>query len=419
MFSIENLAWADVSDAFMSKSEIGLGDPAAPNVRGRMMWFPPYDLKVDDNSQANWGEEDFLGRPEPVFTYNNSSRSGSLSFKVLVDHPSIINVVRGTQSDTLEKYFSGNINVSDLDPSKIVGKNEDEKRNLLKRIFGNVKRNKVYKEQEVDPGTNPEITDSNTSPMGGQPINETGGLPNEKENKEISNFYSDIESSWFKELKITDPIIFKYISEKIQYFHPAFHSTAPEGFNSRLTFLQQCLRQGPSITEGGSSSGNLAFGRPPVCILRIGDFYHTKVIFESLNITYDEERWDLNPDGIGVQPMIASVTMGFKFIGGSSLTGPINRLQNAVSFNFFANTEVYESRSQFWSKEKVKDDSGKITEKNILKTGLDLNTINNNQKENTNVGAPVKSTANVDQVKQQFNNNLVSGSGQQIDLLKG
>jgi hypothetical protein len=89
----------------------------------------------------------------------------------------------------------------------------------------------------------------------------------------------------------------------------------------------------------------MAFGRPPVCILRIGDFYNTKVIFESLNIDFDPLVWDLNQEGIGVQPMIATVSMNFKFIGGSDLTGPIARLQNAITFNFFANASVYDDRT--------------------------------------------------------------------------
>jgi hypothetical protein len=43
--------------------------------------------------------------------------------------------------------------------------------------------------------------------------------------------------------------------------------------------------------------------------------------------------------------MIVSVTMGFKFIGGQGLKGPIDELQNALSFNFFANTEMYDERA--------------------------------------------------------------------------
>jgi hypothetical protein len=84
------------------------------------------------------------------------------------------------------------------------------------------------------------------------------------------------------------------------------------------------------------------FGAPPICVLRIGDFYNTKIVVDSVNISYDPLQWDLNPEGIGVQPMLAKVTMSFKFIGGSSLGGPIKQLQNAVSYNFYANTGVYQ-----------------------------------------------------------------------------
>ena len=54
----------------------------------------------------------------------------------------------------------------------------------------------------------------------------------------------------------------------------------------------------------------------------------------------------MNPSGIGVQPMVANVTMSINIIGGQSLQGPINRLQNAVSFNYYANTEMYDARAE-------------------------------------------------------------------------
>ena len=122
----------------------------------------------------------------------------------------------------------------------------------------------------------------------------------------------------------------------------------PEGLNSRLTFLHQCTRQGPTLEKLGAV--NLAFGRPPICILRIGDFYNTKVIIDNLTIDYEPLVWDLNPEGIGVQPMIANVNLSIKFIGGSSLLGPINKLQNALSFNYYANTHVYDPRADYIAK---------------------------------------------------------------------
>lgn len=129
------------------------------------------------------------------------------------------------------------------------------------------------------------------------------------------------------------------------YFYPVFHSQTPEDFHKRLTFLQQCTRQGAAIRYDSVidknnivRSRNSVFGRQPICILRIGDFFYTKIIIESLNIDYNETTWDMNPEGFGMQPMLANVTLNVKVMGGQSLKGPIDALQNAVSFNYYANS---------------------------------------------------------------------------------
>lgn len=158
------------------------------------------------------------------------------------------------------------------------------------------------------------------------------------------------EYEFFNSLAKENPILRNKIIDKIKYFDPAYHSITPEGFNARLTFLQQCTKQGStnsaSDTVSTKTASNLAFGAPPICVLRIGDFYNTKIIIDSLNIDYEDISWDLNDEGIGVMPMIANINIGFKFLGGSDLSGPINRLQNAVSFNYYANTTVYDNRSE-------------------------------------------------------------------------
>jgi hypothetical protein len=53
----------------------------------------------------------------------------------------------------------------------------------------------------------------------------------------------------------------------------------------------------------------------------------------------------MNPEGIGVQPMLAKISLGFDFIGGHGLAGPVKQLQNALSFNYYGNTEIYDERS--------------------------------------------------------------------------
>lgn len=154
------------------------------------------------------------------------------------------------------------------------------------------------------------------------------------------------EKDYFEYLKEDSPTVYKSLKEKLKYFTPSFHSITPEGLNSRLTFMQQCLRPGDTIRNPNSIDAvNTAFGKPPVCVLRIGDFYNTKIIINNLNITYEPLVWDLNPEGIGVQPMIANVNISFKYLGGSGLRQHVNKLQNALSFNYYANADVYDDRT--------------------------------------------------------------------------
>ena len=159
----------------------------------------------------------------------------------------------------------------------------------------------------------------------------------------------DNEGEFFETLTKEAPFLHHLISEKIRYFDPAYHSISPEGFNARLTFLHQCTRQGATVEQSAfdaSTAYNLAFGRPPVCVLRLGDFYYTKIVITSLNIQYENAQWDMNPEGIGMMRMFAKITINFNFLGGSDLAGPIARLQNAVSFNYYANTSVYDNRAE-------------------------------------------------------------------------
>jgi hypothetical protein len=146
------------------------------------------------------------------------------------------------------------------------------------------------------------------------------------------------------------------------YYYPVFHSQTPEDFHKRLTFLQQCTRQGSAIrntatvdNNGILRAKNSVFGRQPICILRIGDFFYTKIIIENVIIDYNETTWDMNPEGFGMQPMIAKVTLQIKMIGGQSLKGPIDALQNAVSFNHYANS-TFSNSGMYKLPSKVADD---------------------------------------------------------------
>ena len=602
MFSIENLAWKDVNPMYhLSEEQRG------PN-GGRIMWFPPYDLQFQENSSVNWNEVNFIGRGEPIYTYTNTKRTGSLSFTLLIDHPSIINEFKNrsdeekdknnedndilrffagcdlpmklktqppikevvveqappepeeeivTSSDTeikeltfnihfpygysghfnhftnddsdwdeylfagndtsvdwkaprgyeitsglsisstqikddimhfrtdkrsekngeknilfpntqfftnknantlnsmkqdrkysfshfitLFKYDNENVkaraknigilndenifidenirqlfeiikngDISDIDSVNITStgrfsnsfKTRDEniirKRGELCKKFiidhcrvdnekinitsnttksGGSMDTLVYKQDEkveivfnynapITVNSTPTTDEISTSLRNNNSNNENSG--NNPQNTPNTNpildslirvtgvtQYPDYnEGEYFKNLYKYDSDALKKISERIKYFDPAYHSISPEGFNSRLTFLHQCTRQGHTIERREndiantySTAGNMAFGRPPFCVLRIGDFINTKILIRSLNIVYQNGngmQWDMNPEGIGVQPMFAKVTMQIEIIGGQSLDAPVSRLNNAVSFNYYANTGVYDNRA--------------------------------------------------------------------------
>ena len=595
MFSIENLSWRTSNKKGFTYQDLPHCE-RGPN-RGRIMWFPPYDLKVSEQNSVNWNTNEFIGRPEPIYTYSNTQRQGNLSWKIVVDHPSVLNAIvdkemKGKDKErvnqVVDAFFAGckTYDVYELaekypqfkpsDIYDIIKTIEDEKEveeymaeipryrtyttepvleeytnvlteddwnfafyfhhdepgpsndqtfeatqsyetvlgnylnisssytsgdhftdeqiqqhtnffesdvqntlsrseNLGKKIGEVVKNGGRLKIKLVASASSPQsviynsalsrrrmdsvvkyimslkidndsnrtvesiqdkidfdytyggeevtvFTDSGQEIDCSEPLNgndavfsinamacrrvkiadveEIGHEPRIPEDFVPEEITEQIESDYelrekttitkkektnlkrkeevakiivrkllsecdyFEMMKEDSPMIYDGIKEKFKYFHPAFHSTTPEGLNSRLTFLQQCLRPGdtiPTIDENGkpreNDALNTSFGAPPICVLRIGDFYHTKIAINQISINYEPLTFDLNPEGIGVQPMIADVNMSFYFIGGQGLKEPVARLQNALSFNYYANTEVYDERAE------VTEDRTKLNEK--------------------------------------------------------
>jgi hypothetical protein len=158
---------------------------------------------------------------------------------------------------------------------------------------------------------------------------------------------------------------------KMDYYKPTFHSQTPYDFNERIQFLLQTTR--PRESFGGVMDGgtNSLFGKMPVCVLRIGDFIHSKVVVNNVNIDYTDTTWDMNPEGMGMQPMVAKVTMDVSVIGGMGMEWPVNKVLTANDFNFVANGNFYD-KAGYYSKDRMdyiwavrpydgpeKDDEGK------------------------------------------------------------
>jgi hypothetical protein len=611
MFSIENLAWRSSNRAGYRVSDLPVCE-RGPN-GGRVMWFPPYEIKFSETSTPSFNPTTFLGRPEPVYTYKDTSRSGTISWKMIVDHPSILNVVvdkvlaneknRVKINSVIDSFFAGckkydiyelaskyntiptkdlvayqdiltnpkltpeqlsNVNNSinkdntSIENSQVATNNEPSLGDLSSFIglgfyfnadspnSSNINYQNLYNDYIGDitahvtdetPPNSDEVRTFTSVVISGNfsliskplvnklkelltdsknevtilleatnPTSESAGnitelndnrtssvksyfesvLPNTKitvkldgtsttstPRSEIGNgnpyncgeFFSEVEQIWslnnlacrslkikninpvpltanatktdstqpnnsptninqvqqglkpsspvnvmdnlkqglskqvlrqllsecdyFDVIEQSNPMIYDSIKEKIKYFNPAFHSMTPEGLNSRLTFLQQCMRPGdtiPTLNDDGTprydNSVNTAFGTPPVLVLRIGDFYNTKIIPTSLQLSYEPLLLDINPEGVGVQPMLANVSLGFNFIGGSGLKEPIDQLQNALSFNYYANTEMYDERAE------ATEDTSKL-DKQVFQSILDSQppvTTNNVPNQNQNNG---------------------------------
>ena len=634
MFSIENLAWRTSNRPGFTYDELPDCEKG-PN-GGRVMWFPPYNLSFNESTTPHFSENNFLGRPEPIYTYQNTKRSGSLSWSIIVDHPSVLNLIVNKQlknippqemNKIIDSFFAGCLKYdiyelarrwntfkkSDLfelqqiisqprvtqeDVKAIVNENpptveqtkqssttpqpnltqyvgtgyyfdndipdpkttntitntaydatyntyierlptylseagtEENKQSIdsffknviegnfnknkemvseIQKIFESNKTsdgkntsatirivlagsasapntksyNKALSQRRVDsvikylravngkvlekyiedqkliitqdflgedavvipksfsgnsigPSSGYTCTDSDTNKTeykkifspnamacrrvaikelvvdpipttNNTPINNTTASSNNNTNgnpfvgatpvpptitttqkikdgiskKILRNLLS--ECDYFEMIEQTNPMFYDSIKQQIKYFSPTFHSMTPEGLNSRLTFLQQCMRPGDTIPVIGSdgkpkynSSVNTSFGAPPVLILRVGDFYNTKIIPTGLQVSYDPLVLDTNPEGIGVQPMIAKITLNFNFVGGHGLKEPIDKLQNALSFNYYANTEMYDERSD------ATDDSYKKIDEALVKAIIDsspvvgINNVQNN-----------------------------------------
>jgi hypothetical protein len=636
MFSIENLAWATSSTPGYTVSDLPVCE-RGPN-GGRVMWFPPYGLTFDENVRASWTSNEFLGRPEPIFTYKNTTRSGSLTWKIVVDHPSVLNVIvnkvlgdetNKTRIDSiLESFFAGcrkydlyelakkyytispydlfnyqeaitskqesreqlryilkditndnqvsEVNGSGSAPQNnfgqfvnkafyynnnqpepnspnqsfsslydsyvspptidnykkqsktspgdttlffdtVITKNKtaiDELIDELFKQFNNDKEgtgtvtividattsakatldyNKKLAERRINsaisyitgntklsnyvngspkrlivvPGTalgenaQPDSYDEKTKTFfangivnctdndGGDsqtvnneiyttnamacrrayiskitstlsspppvlppkkttvsvdgkvvkavdvPVTQITATPKDNITKRILRSFLT-ECDYFETIKQESPLVYDNLRDKLKFFQPGFHSITPEGLNSRLTFLQQCMRPGDTIPTVKFDNGNqkldysvatnTSFGAPPVLVLRVGDFFNTKIIPENLSLKYEE--LDFNPEGIGVQPMIATVTLSFNFVGGSGLKESVDKLQNALTFNYYANTEIYDDRAD------VTDASYKIIDEDFLRSvitnaeppTINQATPNNGQSNNKTIG---------------------------------
>jgi hypothetical protein len=63
------------------------------NGKYRTVFFKPFNLEIAESFAPNWNLQNFIGRVDPVATYQNTTRTLSLSFKMVAQHPNDLKVI--------------------------------------------------------------------------------------------------------------------------------------------------------------------------------------------------------------------------------------------------------------------------------------------------------------------------------------
>jgi hypothetical protein len=61
----------------------------------RTVFFQPIDLQLHENFNPSWSKQNFIGRVDPVATYQNTTRTISISFRMVALHPADLEVIYG------------------------------------------------------------------------------------------------------------------------------------------------------------------------------------------------------------------------------------------------------------------------------------------------------------------------------------
>ena len=275
--------------------------------------MPPYITSFQNGSSASWNEVNFVGRPEALYTYNNSKRTGSVSFFVLTDFASKVDI--GLDKDmSFPESFSTISKLAELDAQiKDVDKKIEENAKL-QQSAATGESAKLKKKGEKLETKKAKIQKDRAKSAENETAGSNGYSESSKYTKNVyqdiiggpSNVSGDIVSTIAEtEARLVD-------MKKNLKFQPSFFSGDKVDFLHRIEFLEKMVR--PSRKGGPGFS----FLNPPVCHMHLGDWFNHDIIVESIDYDYTDAPWTL--DGLSgkagrVQPMWTQVTMSFIMIG--------------------------------------------------------------------------------------------------------
>lgn len=347
---------------------------------GQQFYFPPYIKSIQNTESASWNTTNFLGRPEAMYTYNNSSRNASISFYVLTDYSQSVDIGRDWGSEDMSKItatFDSHFTDSDVSQNDAKKLNQEKLRKL--KAEQQVELENIEKKKEQNSIENVATQSSGeidaASGNGSSQINaiKSVEIQNERAAKRSSDVNSSEDAAFETETqrirlesaKTTEAIgdeqiksnratnysesnrtsgnintlnvtkmerngseIISKAADTIDrintlksglMFQPAFFSGDKVDFVRKVEFLSKLTR--PSAAPEQPSTG-FSFTKPPISHIRLGDWWDHDIVVNSVSYDYADSPWTL--EGGRVQPMWVLVSIDFNIIGpfGSATSRP-------------------------------------------------------------------------------------------------
>ena len=315
---------------------------------GNLMYLPPYIDSFSDSHSANWNEINFLGRPEPIYTYNNSKRDGSISFFVLTDFSQEVLIGRDWNKPDMDQLKFNPLTSFNQKSESSLGGIISDASGLIKKLKDN--NDKTEEKADFEAAKNTSTTQATTgattaadtrveSESAEQEAESSvladaqASLANQvdvaasafiddsnttyalvgKTHKNIYDFQTSTTDEEGGDLSSTPGDTLKRLDAmaKGTMFQPAFFSGSKVDFLQRMDFLAK-LTKPAKASEGSGYS----FTSPPVAHIKLGDWWNHDIVVKTVSVDYTDSPWTLDRFGeSGVQPLWAKVTLSFDFVG--------------------------------------------------------------------------------------------------------
>lgn len=320
-----------------------------PAIEGSAMAFPAYISSWGHGDNATWNSTTFLGRPEPIYTYGSSARDGTVTFFVLTDFATAVDigyefnpengeVTKITEQFGDKTYFASvrtqdsaeadelraqarneENSITELPSTSDIGfdifdpANESKFQSLAKARVDQRDENEkaVENARKFKEQANELENAANIAAQRGQSFSEKTAQ-GENIYKFFEGFDTQKNSEGYIENKPEDTA--KKIAEMRRrlMFQPSYFSGSKVDFLKRMEFISKMTRPARNRLSERTNNG-FSFSRPPVCHLTLGDWLDHDIIVNSVAYDYSDAPWTF--DGGRTQPMWCKVTLNFNIIG--------------------------------------------------------------------------------------------------------